>query len=357
MRNQVLTIKTCAVRDIMEEIRKIRTMRRCLRGQRLFFQIVYEWEDILSKNMGMKLSYLSDIDFIADRVVGKIFHMPFRSAKNNNRRKKALFFEMSTTKYDGFLNRKNVICCVIDYFVPREDISAFEKNHDKADMVLISSREVYEYLIQSNCSLNLAHFPLSISDKWMFDKEKYEKQYDVILTGRANSVLLDWLIQYMKRHTGLKVLAAGEDIKKRMCCQLGDECGDQITVKEANSREQYMHNLRISRVMFYATPGMDEGEKRTNGWNQVTPRFLEGIAAQCHMICRFEDNADTEYYQLRSFSVPCICYEEFDRQMKRFLSEEVDLDQYRNYLQDHLTSKRVELLQEITRTKENNTRR
>lgn len=336
--------------DIMREVNKIYSMRKCIRGRRLFFQIVYEWEDILCKGLGMELAHISDYDFaieIACRFINKTFHTSLGvKKKNKNKLAKALFFEMSTTKYDGFLNQKDVICCVIDYFVPQEEFLTFAKKHNKAELLLISSREVYEYLLQKKCPLNLAHFPLSISDQWMFNEKKYEKMYDIVLTGRLNRVLFNWLIQYVQLHSDTKILVADARLKTQIQELLGGK-DYQITVKVANSRKQYMSNLQAGKVMLYATPGMDEGKKRTNGWNQVTPRFLEGIAAQCHVIMRYEDNADTRWYCLSMFSESCDSYEKFSMLMEKYLAEEIDYDRYQIYLRNHLTSKRVALLKEI----------
>ena len=54
--------------------------------------------------------------------------------------------------------------------------------------------------------------------------------------------------------------------------------------QELASRDGYLDSMKKSRIALYATPGIDGGEKRTNGFSQVTPRFLEMVASGCNII-------------------------------------------------------------------------
>ncbi len=53
--------------------------------------------------------------------------------------------------------------------------------------------------------------------------------------------------------------------------------------KQANLGS-YINLLRASKISFYSTPGIDGGEKRTGGFNPVTPRYLELLSAQCQLL-------------------------------------------------------------------------
>lgn len=331
----------------MVSINKVLSMRRCAKGRAVCFDIVYEWEDILTQNSDMKLSYISDTGYTVRKLFSSLNRvLGVRINAKQGKDKYALYFDMTLTpESDNVFNEPNVVCCIIDYFVPKgRELSAFIKKYNRAKIVLISNREVYNYLLKKKCPMHLAHFPLSISDVWMFGEEKYKKIYDVVLVGRANKCLLDWLIQYIKINPDIKILITKDNKKKYF------PYDSNVTLMNANSRKKYMHSLQISKIMLYATPGMDGGKTRTQGWNQVTPRFLEGIAGQCHIICRYEDNADTKWYGLNSFAESCNSYDKFEALMTRYLTEEIDYHKYKCYLQEHLTSKRITLLNEIMST-------
>ena len=87
--------------------------------------------------------------------------------------------------------------------------------------------------------------------------------------------------------------------------------------QELASRDGYLDSMKKSRIALYATPGIDGGEKRTNGFSQVTPRFLEMVASGCNIIARYKTNADTDYYELEKFCQSINTYEEFEKEMDK----------------------------------------
>ena len=95
----------------------------------------------------------------------------------------------------------------------------------------------------------------------------------------------------------------------------------------------------------YSTPGIDGGETRTNGFNQITPRFLELIACGCHVIARYPSNPDTDYYEINKFCPNIEDYLQFEKRLDYCLETEVNLDNYRHYLLKHYTSVRCKELQ------------
>lgn len=118
-------------------------------------------------------------------------------------------------------------------------------------------------------------------------------------------------------------------------------------VSMGDTREEYMQLVSDSRVALYTTPGMDGTRTDANGWNQVTPHFLEEIAGQCHIIARYPDNADTRWYGMSEICGCVSSYEEFEALMKKYLKEEVDLILYKNYIKKHFTTQRADMLREI----------
>ena len=123
------------------------------------------------------------------------------------------------------------------------------------------------------------------------------KKYDVILIGRQNPVLKRFLDQYKKTHPDLTIFIPSK--------------------QELASRDGYLDSMKKSRIALYATPGIDGGEKRTNGFSQVTPRFLEMVASGCNIIARYKTNADTDYYELEKFCQSINTYEEFEKEMDK----------------------------------------
>ena len=89
-----------------------------------------------------------------------------------------------------------------------------------------------------------------------------------------------------------------------------------------------------------------------NGWNQVTPHFLEEVAGMCHIIARYPENADTQWYEMDQICKCVGSYEEFAQLVDRYRNESVDYEKYTRYLKKHYTTQRAALLKEILR--ENN---
>ena len=105
-----------------------------------------------------------------------------------------------------------------------------------------------------------------------------------------------------------------------------------------------MEMMRKSRVGLYATPGMDGGREHTNGFNPVTPRFLEYIASGCHVLARYPKNSDTDYYELDKMSTRVESFGEFEKAMDDLRNKEVNIPHYSRYLANHYTSVRVQTL-------------
>lgn len=105
--------------------------------------------------------------------------------------------------------------------------------------------------------------------------------------------------------------------------------------------------MRQARCALYSTPGIDGGEARTNGYNQVTPRFLEEIACGCNVICRYKPNSDTEYYEMEKYWKNIETYEDFSIEFEKALFEEADMEFASKYLSKHYTSVRAYQLKEL----------
>jgi hypothetical protein len=250
---------------------------------------------------------------------------------------------MGARTKNHFFNNKNIIPFIIDYHLAENNIGNFEKAYNKNPIVLVSSLEVYQYLLGKKCKLKIDHLALSISDKYRINQETtIEKEYDVVLMGRQNPIFEKYIFEYTKKHPKFKFV-----YRKQVDDQFLYFTSDGEALGNINTREKYIDLMKKSKVGFYSTPGIDGGEERTKGFNQVTPRFLELVACGCHIIARYKKNPDTDFYDLDFFSRNIDTYEKFEEDLNSKLSSQVNLQNYAQYLENHYTSKRVEKLEEI----------
>ena len=155
------------------------------------------------------------------------------------------------------------------------------------------------------------------------------------MVGRQNIVLQGYVEQYAKYHPKFKYVY--RELKNGIFNYFSS---DGECLGDINTREKYMALLRQSRAGLYSTPGIDGDEGRTNGFNQVTPRFLELIVSGCHILSRYPHNPDTDYYELSKISTNVTSYEQFDNYMNEALHSEVDMNFYSDYIKKHYTSSR-----------------
>ena len=316
------------------EISQVLTNRSISNGKD--YGIVNEWEDIFSEMLNVPLYY--DNWKRRDKTI--FWKIPWLAS----------FFQTNLPTFAYVMlpiaspygnNKKNIIPCMIDFFCrDKNELQKFYKRYDKNPVVLISSREAYDYLVSVKCPLNIRHLALSISDKYCIDdKTTFEKRYDVVMLGRQNKVLQEFLNEYSERHKELTyVYGKKEGRNFRYYDQDGLDLGTM------SSRDDYMNLMKMSRIGMYATPAMDGGRTDTNGFDQVTPRFLEYIVSGCHVLSRYHKNSDTEFYELDKMSTRIDTYEQFEKAMDEMRYKEVDVARYAKYLANHYTSVRVHTL-------------
>lgn len=306
------------------------------------WDLVYEWEDILSKELAIDFCFKNSWYNRKPRKI-PLLNLFLRHWTNT------FCFEMSACVNGPRMdNMKTVVPCIIDFFLTKESMPLFVKKYCNNNIVLLSSKESYDfvadYIYNNNIqNFNIGHLALSISDKYAINNTTFfDKKYDLVLMGRQNAVLEGFLNQYIINHTDLYyVYRELKDGKFNYYTNRGECLGD------INTRDKYITLMRSARCGLYSTPGIDGGEKRTNGFSQVTPRFLELIACGCHVIARYKRNSDTDYYELEKFSPSVESYEQFERMLDKARSSEVDIQAYSNYLSKHYTSVRAIQLKEI----------
>ena len=306
------------------------------------FHLLYEWEDEMIKCIpNAKLKNETFIFKLLEKLVKRFPSMTKPYNLFTDKGKLYLGFELSAKLQQSFENRKNFIPVIIDFFHSENKLERFEQAHSKNPLVLISSKEVYDYLKDKLKRTKIVHWGLSLPDKYKIDgNEKFEKIYDFVLFGRQNKILLDYLKEYEKKYPNIIYVYESNE-KFHYVNNLGEYVGYY------KGREEYIQLMRTSKMALYSTPGMDNSRQDANGFNQVTPRFLGYIACGCQLVLRYPHNADTEYYHLGDFC-PCInTFSEFERIVNTYRDTNPNMKFYAKYLSQHYTSVRVKELKKI----------
>ena len=305
-----------------------------------FWQIVFEWEDIFAKEL--------DIPLWNEPSIARnphAFRLPILGDLVTMEKGNVFRYDMSSGNYD-FWNTKRVIPCIIDFITSKERLPEFEYAYRKHKLVLISSLEAYSMLKERGANLNIAHLPLSLSDKYRITAStKVEKKYDLVLMGRQNPILMEFVHIYAQKHPDFVYVYRPESEKGfAYYTTTGEFVGDIV------DREQYMQLTRQARCSLYSTQCVDGGPSWRSGYNQVTPRFLEMIASGCHVIARYKENPDTDFYEIDQFALMCDSYSDFERQMDQARNEDVDMAKHAKYMEKHYTSVRAGQLREILKS-------
>jgi hypothetical protein len=329
------------------------------------FHLIYEWENDLAaelrvpvldaKPLSRKI-FINRYTKLLYQRLGSATHERIDDALQRlhpamrGRDAYSLAFELYPASEPNFTTSSKTIPLLIDLWKPPTPAGAqdFGRTYRRCPLVLISSLEALEYMQEHRCPLNLAHLGLSLSDRYRLRPEThYEKKYDILLAGRlnirTNQVLRDHLERYVQRYPDTEYLYQQE---------IGGEyyyaSNKTGVIGKFQGREEYINLLRASRISFYSTPGIDGGEIRTGGFNPVTPRYLELLAAQCRLLGKYPDNAETRFYELHRVCPNITSYEHFEDVLRGYLQDKnPNFDDHCAVLDKHYTSVRAKELQQI----------
>ena len=321
------------------DIKKIYTRRRKT-GQNYAQAIIYEWEDEMSREMGIPVFPYPSFYRYTNRF--RIHSSLFEPINDTFR------FVINGRDYDEPMNSKHIIPCIIDFFENDEQLQEFYSKHSRNKLVLLSSPFDYQYLKEKKCPLNIGLFAYSLSDKYAITNQKIEKKFDVVLTGRQDPLLYSFFKEYVIKHPEVTYVKRGKNIdndstKTKEYYLNGVEC-----IGAVETREEFMSLQAQGRVTLYGVQGYFDGF--TKGFYHMTPHFLEIIACGCHVILHYPsgaDGADAQYYEFEKFSPSIETYEAFESAMDKALNSEVDYNMYSTYLKKHYTSTRAKELQEL----------
>lgn len=324
----------------MKKLRKIYSERAFSHYPSIM--IVYEWEDILSRIMGLQLRSPGEISNIWHRRFEKnglteVYH--FLTPKCNL----GLRFVMEATTHERCWNNCNAIPVIIDFWLEEKELPAFYRAYRHVPLMLVTSREVYDFLRQHECPIPIEHWGLSVPDSYL-ERLYYphEKKYDFCVFGRPNPFFLRLLDKYASRHPGFEyVLNKGSISNRSYETNLGRfVCAD-------TGRESYLQMIASTRISCYTTPGIDESKVETRHFNQVTPRVFEMLSNACNVIGHYPSNPDTVWYDLASMVPNIDDYQGFESQLDRMLEKPFDVSAAESFLKKHSTSQRANELMKI----------
>ena len=320
-----------------------------------FYQVIYEWEDDLARQLAVPLqaalprwrkALLNGLTRPALARLGALDQANnWVEARHPTRPRHGayLVFELGANTVANFSTSARAIPAFIDLW-QHTDWQALARQYRHCPLVLVSSLETVEYLRALGSPLPVAHFPLSLSDRYRTTADQvFAKQYDLVLAGRTNPVLAGFVRTFSERHPAVEVVAQQE-----VAGQLLYVSSHRGPLGPLTDRADYLDLLRKARISVYSTPGLDGGETRTGGFNPVTPRYLELLHARCRLIGRYPDNAETRFYELAKVCPHVDTYPEFEALMHRYLAQEPGpLPAYEAILSQHYTSCRAALLHRL----------
>jgi hypothetical protein len=309
--------------------------------QPYYWDIVFEWEDQLSKSLNIPLL---NVGTQYDKIYKPSFLKKILNRLNayqvyDSLLKKPegyyLAFHIGPPGVYSFHSARNVIPIIIDFW-KHENLKRLQSVFSLSTCVFITSREVYHYLLSQRVRLPIKHLALSLPDKYL-QTIGGERDIDVIQIGRSNNTLESYMHQFLNEHAGVHYVYARKGATGLVIHS--NQHGDWGQFK---SREDFISLLRRSKVSLVSAPGLDDDQVRTGGFSPVTPRFLESAACGCGMIGIYPDNDDFKYYKIDDICVSVRHYHEFKEKLMDLLSKENF--SYDTFLQQHVTSRRAEEL-------------
>lgn len=310
--------------------------RRGDRNQNYAQPIIYEWEDVMSSELGVEVA---SIPFFYKVVNRFNFHSSLLTPPKNTFR-----FVINGRNYDEPMNSKHIIPCIIDFFEKEDQLEEFYSKHSKNKIVLLSSPFDYQYLKEKKCPIRIGLFPYSLSDKYAITGEQIEKKFDIVLTGRQDPLLYSFFKEYVKRHPDVTYVKRGKELENDEGKTKGYFINGQQSIGAISAREEFIKLQSQGKVTLYGVQGYDNN---TKDFYHMTPHFLEIIACGCHVLMHYPTDAngvDAQFYEFDKFSPSVETYEEFESLMDKALNTSVDMDMYSSYMKKHYTSYRVKEL-------------
>jgi len=313
------------------------------------WHIVFEWENELSDLLQLPIKKSPSSKNLLIRglriIDSRIFKGGLESRINifrNSQNGYFLYFEMKVKNYSSFSNENKAIPVIVDFW-DKSNVESIKKYYSDCPFLLITSLEVLNFLKENQFKNRLIHFPMTLPSVYKLDPHQvFEKKYDILVAGRRNEVLWKYLQQYESENPGIEYVYQVQQDR-----DLYYKSNKRGIIGKFHSREEYMNLLKSARVAFYSTPGIDGGEKRTGGFNPLTPRFFELLAAGCHVIARYPDNEEAQFYKLNEIAPAISSYNDFEHRINEALNTPAPVFRNAAYLNKHYTSTNLPVIESL----------
>ena len=305
-------------------------------NDKVYSDLIYEWEDDYAQVLDAKVysykKWKSDLlfwigQFVYHAHLTKVFQFLDRAL--NRSESKTLVFTLYPSTVFNYRTSKNKIPFLID-FDYNVKLDRFFEVYKNCDLVIVSNHVAYDYLKANNCPFRIAHVPLTIKKSLEVVDSAGDRKYDIFV-ARQNPVLMDFLKKYCVSHPSVEYVERRWE-SDQMYTGNAYYSNKTGRIGEFSNREAYFNLLRSCKIAFYATSGIDSGQKRF--MNHVTPSLLEYIVAGCKILTRYEVNSDTVFFDFPNYFKNILTYEDFEKQLDTYLSDDDDsyLKRSRDYL-------------------------
>ncbi len=313
--------------------------------QPFYWDVVFRWEDEFARMLNIPLIH-----------VGKEYDNIYKPSLTRKILNRANFYQLSDRYFFApdryylafhigppgvysFHSRKNVIPIIIDFW-KSENLKRFESIFSLNKIVFITSREVYNYLLDKKLDINLDHLALSLPDGAAVDVSNQKRIFDLIQLGRQNQQLTSYTKRFLNEFPETNYIYA-EKIDGRMkMFSTRDGALGEFTTHDA-----FLNLLKQTKISLVSAPGLDDDAQRTGGFSPVTPRFLESAACGCYLVGVYPDNDDFRYFGINEVCANVTDYNSFKTIVLQYLQNQKTPD-YSSFLQRHLSSKRATELKE-----------
>lgn len=322
---------------------KIMTERKY--EERSFFQVAWEWEDVLFEFFNkiekcecqydyVRATKFKPFQYLYKFIIPK-YQIPIRKTKADDYE---LYFPLRVWHCNQYLN-KHLIPVFLDAY--EEDVPIIIKMTKNLPFYFVTAYDTYEQIKNVDANNNVKYMPLSIADKWVLN-EMPEKDIDVVQVGRRSEYLHDFMMRYCEAHPEVNyVYLESKGSWEYISTTKGN-------IGRLDSREQFMRILQKSKVSLVSTPGIETG--RFGNIDFFTPRFFESAASYCHMIGHYTDNKEAKLLNINSVCPNVFTYEDFSYYLDIYLNEKdfKGEEALKRFVENNKTSKRAEQIEKIT---------
>lgn len=299
--------------------------------------VVYEYEDIIAKELGMPIELLKDEHAV--RMKERLYrHLGISFSKfSSSVDKWKLIFVMSS---EGMVSYTYPNCIPFFLDTPAYTVNNVIAYTKKLPFFFVSCLDFFSLLKKSGCN-NVHYIPLSVSDQYITDALP-KKKIDVIQVGRKNYLLHEWMLRYCEEHKEVEYVYKADGTDMTYSSTMRGDIG------KFESRSEYMEMLKLAKVSLVSTPGCD-GNRDFGGIDFVTPRFYESAACYCQMVGRYSENAEIGLIGIKSVCSNVSNYDEFSHIINVSLrkNKSIDIVAYKDFLKKNCTSQRAKEIKRI----------